>query len=291
MKTNRVSLNDWRVTLALLITAVVVASCGKKHDENADACAYPTQNLQLVLGRTPVDIDVPAGKAKGVLLVLPGFNFPRQDWCEKSSLCKAALAEGYIVVRPEMGRSFYATRLYPETRKDWLAEPNLPWLADTLLPELQKRCLLVPGGPNFVIGLSTGGRGVAMLTAHFPDLFRAGASLSGDFDIWQMPGDGVNFGYLGQRDSFPDRWKGPDNVLHHLGKFKTPLYLAHGAVDSIIPVAQTQQFYDTLRKVQPGLPVELHLAPKGNHDYDFWDSEVKRALEFFGRFAPKQVSS
>ncbi|MCU0444665.1 MAG: prolyl oligopeptidase family serine peptidase [Microscillaceae bacterium] len=235
----------------------------------------------LEIGGHWLDIHTPQGNSKGNIIVLPGWSFPRQDWCQKSALCRKARAAGYLLIMPEMGKSVYSSQFYPETLKDWQVYPNKAWLVNQMIPTLQKDYqMLLPNQKNYVLGLSTGGRGVAMLALALPDLFAACAALSGDFDQTQMPTDRLMIGYYGDYQRFKARWEGEDNPTRHAAHFKTPIYLGHGKQDKIVPVSQTEIFYKALKKANPKLIIRLNLV-NAQHDYAYWDSEVDNMLHFF----------
>ena len=244
----------------------------------------------FVLDQIATDILMPPQDSviKGTILVLPGWNFPRTDWCEKSSLCKQALAQGYCLVMPEMGKSIYPTRYYPHSRKDWLAYPTLTWLCDTLLDTLTKKYnLFLPkekGGKNFVLGLSTGGRGTVLVLMKKPELWTAGAALSGDYIPEKLPTDNLLTGVYGAFATHKDLWMGEDNPYQNVHRLKTPLYLGHGKKDAVVPVSQTELFYQKLKTTSPDMKVELRLHDSAGHDYRYWDSEVKPMLDFFNEW-------
>ena len=70
---------------------------------------------------------------KGTILALHGWNLSYNDWCDSTSLCDKAKAMGYIVVLPNMGKSIYSRRYYPQTRKDWSTFPTRMWFQDSLI--------------------------------------------------------------------------------------------------------------------------------------------------------------
>lgn len=229
-----------------------------------------------------VDVMTPSGRINGNIIVLPGWSFSRKDWCVNSSLCAKALSRGYRLILPEMGKSVYSAKFYPETRTDWQVFPNKEWCINELIPTLQKDYHILTGDQkNYLIGLSTGGRGVALLALAKPDVFRAGAALSGDFDQTLMPTDNLMVGFYGTYSQFKDRWEGEDNPTRQADKFKTALYLGHGKQDKIVPVSQTEVFYQALKRMNPTLKVKLNLVD-AVHDYKYWDSEVENILNFFG---------
>ncbi|TAE46226.1 MAG: alpha/beta hydrolase, partial [Cytophagales bacterium] len=71
--------------------------------------------------------------------------------------------------------------------------------------------------------------------------------------------------------------------LQQAKNFKTPIYLGHSKQDNIVPINQTQLFYEALKKNQPKLKVKLNLID-GGHDYKYWNKEVENILQFFGEF-------
>ena len=229
-------------------------------------------------------IKVPDSSLKfyGTILVLHGWNFPADDWCNKTALCEKALKKGYILVLPEMGKSTYSNYYFPQTRKDWLKYPTRKWLLDTLLVHLQNNLqLLLPNHSNYVLGLSTGGKGAALTALDKPNIFKAAAVLSADFDHTLLPNDNIYKGFYGNYDQFKKRWKEEDNLIFSIVDFKVPVYLGHGLKDNISPAEQTVMFHDSLQLYHPQLKCILHIDSTAKHDYKYWNSEVDAMLEFF----------
>ena len=220
-------------------------------------------------------------KNKGTILVLPGWNFPPDDWCSKTTLCEKSTKQGYNLVFPDMGKSTYQTKVFPETRVEWRSTPTRKWLTDTLIPYLQKEfSLLIKKDRNFIVGLSTGARGVALVVLNLPKLFKGAAALSGDYNQSRIPYDNITTGYYGSYFKFKKRWDTTDNTVYRIKEFNTPIYLGHGKLDKVSPPEQTKLFYDSLVKYHPKLKVLLHM-PNAGHNYDYWESEVDKILEFF----------
>ncbi|MCE9598150.1 MAG: alpha/beta hydrolase, partial [Spirochaetia bacterium] len=135
----------------------------------------------IEIAGVPCDLVVPANP-RGTLLVLPGWNFPKESWRKNSRLEKFAADQGLILVLPEMLKTLYESAYYPETQIRWNPIPGGEFIKTKLIPELQQRyALLIPGQYNFILGLSTGGRGVALVALENPGLFTAGAAFSGDY--------------------------------------------------------------------------------------------------------------
>ncbi|MEI6817172.1 MAG: prolyl oligopeptidase family serine peptidase [Bacteroidota bacterium] len=280
-----------------LLLVIIFCSCHHQEQKDdslfgKDVTQYSTDFIPLQVGLQtinitgiPVDIAVPYGGSKGDVLVLPGWNFSRERWCSDSDLCKKALAKGYRLVMPEMGLSVYATHYYPQTRADWLNAPTGVWVTDTLIRYLQNKYgIFLPAKRNFLIGLSTGGRGVVMTALRTDNLFKAGASLSGDFDQCQTPYDNVMGGFYGTYQDNKQLWETTDNPMHDAASLKVPMYLGHGINDPVVPSQQTITFHKRLQECNPKLTLILHLSETGVHDFNYWNSEVEPALNFFEKF-------
>ena len=232
-----------------------------------------------------VDIALPPDSVeiKANLLILQGWNFPKDDWCKRATLCQKALAQGYRLIMPEMSRSTYSTRLYPETLPQWRKYPTRRWLTDTLVRHLQDTfCVMLPEQANFVIGLSTGARGAALVSLNLPDIINGMAALSGDYDQRLIPQERIMNGFYGSPAQFPERWAGEDNLITQIHRFRTPSYLGHGVKDYVCPPNQTRLFYDSLKVRYPNLKLTLSMPDWAGHDYKYWDYETEYVLKFFG---------
>jgi pimeloyl-ACP methyl ester carboxylesterase len=243
----------------------------------------------ILVGRIPVDFRFPPTPSKEAILVLPGWNFSRTDVCYKSDFCLEARERGYILVLPEMLKSVYSSELFPETRSDWRSYPTLPWVTDTLLPYCRNQFhIFIQGENNFLFGISTGARGVALVAENTGTLFRAGAALSGDYDQTRMKTDKLMTGYYGPYLQFKNRWDGPDNPALHSDRLKIPLYLAHGQKDQIVPCQQSIGFFGNINSEKSNRGHELHLCDSCGHNYAFWNSQTEEVFTFFKKFSKKR---
>lgn len=292
--------NIIKYTLRSLVLAILLLAgfntftglCNKKGKEetilvtqkknDTSAIHKIQQDTVLKIGNHKVFIKVSSDTTpKGTFLVLQGWNLGAEEWCTKTQLCEKVKTKGYHLVLPDMGKSVYSSRFFPETRKDWKIFPTRTWITDTLIPELQKTYgLFEKNQRNFIVGLSTGARGVALIALDMPELFKGAAALSGDYDQTKMPSDNLMTGFYGPYASFKNRWQTVDNVLYRIKEYKVPTYLGHGKLDKIVPPQQTELFYNALKKNHPDLKVALSM-PDAKHDYTFWNSEVDKFLLFF----------
>lgn len=110
--------------------------------------------------------------------------------------------------------TLYESAYYPETQMKWNPIPGGEFIKNHFIPEIQKRHnLLLPNQNNTLLGLSTGGRGVALIALENPGLFVAGASLSGDFSQENTPDERLMTAVYGSFYQEPLRWKGRDNPM------------------------------------------------------------------------------
>lgn len=220
-----------------------------------------------------------------LLLALPGWKLKATDWVHKTDLQKYADREGYILILLEMHTSIYASQYYPQTKMKWHKMAGGQFIKERFIPEMQNRFGLIRSGhENYLLGLSTGGRGVAMIALENPGLFIAGSALSGDFDQSVMPGDRLMAAVYGPYKSNKDLWEGRDNPAKRASEWTMPLYLSHGKKDKVVPYNQSVLFYEAIRKAKgESFPVVLEMPADQAHDYKFWNYGLKGTFQFFKR--------
>jgi len=235
---------------------------------------------QYVKKPVPVRITY-ANSSKGSILVLPGWNLKATEWCEKTKLCEQAKKQGFDLIFVEMQRSVYLKEYYPQTRVDYSAYPTRSWLMDTVILPLIKAQVIDNTTPVFVLGLSTGGRGAAILALEYPAVFSGAASLSGDFNPILQKDDALMINSLGPYSKFPELWNGDNNISKRAKEFIVPLYIGHGQQDKVCPLFQSTDFVKVLKTTNPALRVVSHFPANYGHTYAYWDSEVDAVLNFF----------
>lgn len=231
----------------------------------------------------PVDIYTMEA-ARGCILVLPGWNFSRRLWIEKSTVLKQARAMNYILILPEMGKSIYTSKFYPETWSSMRKTLTLGWVTDTLIPALQaQQHLLLSGKRNYILGLSTGAHGAALIAEHTSGIFTSCGFMSGDYNQDLLPQDKVFEAMYGPHASFSERWKQADNPTEGIKSLNIPVFLSHGGADRVIPVSQSEQFYLALEQAHPKVAHQLWVIPNVGHDWNCWDASLRKMFAFWER--------
>ena len=252
-------------------------------------------NDALMVDDVPYDLYIPPNYGNDpdrilpCVLVLPGWDYSRTSWVENTELEKFANERGYALILPEMLQTLYASNYYPETELKWNQVPGGKFIKERFIKEIQTRHnLLRSGQHNTMLGLSTGGRGVALIALENPGLFVAGASLSGDFSQENTPQDRLMTAVYGPIAYFPDRWTGRDNPQSRADEWNMPLYLAHGTADDIVPESQSRLFYEALKQHHDNnIRIEYNAVQGAGHDYQFWGGQLKEVFDFFDDTNPE----
>lgn len=239
--------------------------------------SFQTLNVNDVL----IDIYQNDSIWNGDILVLPGWNFSRKKWCDSTQLCSKALSMGYRLIMPEMGKSVYSSKYFAETRTDWKKFPTSTWLTDTLIVYLKENYGIFTNKKNYILGLSTGARGALLVALKTDSLFVKGAALSGDYDQSKIPNDNLMTGFYGSYYKNKERWHTTDNVVHQIKKLKTQLYLGHAQNDWVVPVSQTNELADSMKKYTPSLLYKYNSPTNMGHTFKYWNSEIDSILKFF----------
>jgi predicted esterase len=180
-----------------------------------------------------------------------------------------------------MGQSIYATKYFPETRADLAKYPTLTWL-DSSLKYLSKEYGFF-NLKRYVLGLSTGARGVVLLCEKTGKYFHAAAALSGDYNQSALPTDPLCTLVYGPYSKFSNRWITVDNPQTSRESMRTPIYLGHGQMDRVVTVRQTLEFGQRLTESHPRLDVKVHIDTKAAHTFGYWRSELPAVWGFLER--------
>lgn len=214
---------------------------------------------------------------KAVILFLNGYNFSVQKAINESNFIENALKRGYSIVMPEVRKTVYAKKHYPETAEFLVSQKKLNYFTDTLITKFVSNNY--KGKPIFIYGLSTGARGTLLMAEELQEKIRAIALLSGDFDQTLNTSDNLMKAAFGPFEKYPKRWQGEENPILGLQQLKASTYIYHSKTDKIVPFEHSKQL--NARLIQLKKENLLDAEINQNHDFEAWNSKTNNILDFF----------
>jgi putative tributyrin esterase len=211
-----------------------------------------------------------------VLYLLHGLSDDGSAWQRYTSIETLAASYGLVVVMPSVGRSFYTDQ--PDGRKyfTYLVEELPRYLSEVFKLSTRREDTLIAGN-------SMGGYGAFKAAFLHPERFFAAASFSGVLTLaflHAFPDDSrlKEFAYLfGDLDQLSG--SSHDPAVWYQRAAANPaalprLFMSVGRQEDLYPLNQMVfAFFQEL-----GIPVDYH-EEDANHDWVFWDREIKRFLE------------
>lgn len=268
--------------LSIISIFIVLTSCGEKVEKSLisvkqdDETHDVIDTIQIEDG-IRVRIVINDVKSKSDLILLTGWNFPLEHWNDSTGIIEIAKENGWNLIMPEMGKSIYHQRVYPETRADWSREKTVVWLTDTLFPRLRLSYGILDTGRFVrVLGISTGGRGAMALVNKEPGLIDEVISLSGDYSTISFPNDNLYRGYFGELSENAMIWKNED-LCKVPPQTKSKFILIHGEKDKIVPVEHSERLNDLL--LSKNKRVQFLKDSSGGHNYIFWKAMIDSVLK------------
>ncbi len=239
---------------------------------------------------TGLQIYFPEGYKRGekmrTLVALHGYNGSMGDWGRYSQIETLADRYNFAVVCPDMGKTLYELKFYPETNVKWGGIPGGVFIAKNLMGYIRKNFNLGTSSTQTgIFGLSTGARGALMVAAEFSSSFGAVAGLSGDYDPVLVKKDWLITSVYGEYEKFPKRWEKDASILNRASKLKQmPVFLAHGDHDPVIPKWHSIGMAIRLKQIKG----ENHrnrvifiLKKHRAHNWNFWGTIIRDMMEFF----------
>ena len=239
---------------------------------------------QTVKGNLPLNVILPdPGKMAGltvarrkVLYLLHGLSDDASAWQRFTTIETLAAAYGLVVVMPSAGRSFYIDQPNGQKYFTYLTEELPRYLADVF-------GLAPPRRDTFIAGNSMGGYGALKAALLHPELYAAAASLSGVLAIavlQLLPNSDPRreeFAYLlGDLEKLVGGEHDPAVWLKRAAKNASALprlYIAVSRQEDIYPLSG--MFHSACQSL--GVQSEYN-EEDGNHDWAFWDGQIRRFL-------------
>ena len=220
-------------------------------------------------------------KGLPVVYLLHGAYGDNSSWMRFSSIERYAQAHNCIAVMAGVENSFYQDMDHGSQYLTYMTE-ELPAYITRIFPASKRR------EDTCIAGFSMGGYGAWYLALTRPDLYAKTASMSGALDIAALYASARK----GEVDS-PFRWRdcfgdsldalaGSDRDLFFLLEKQKKagclpeLYQSCGDQDFLFALNQ-----DVHRRVgEMGIGCEYHEVPGHMHNWDFWDQDIRRILDW-----------
>lgn len=241
---------------------------------------FRTVPVQVIL---PVDKLTPDGKLPPkkkfkTLYLLHGLLGNYTDWVSGTRIQRWAEERDLAVVMPSGDNSFYVDRPASNNRYGEFIGKELVEITRRMFPLSDKR------EDTFIGGLSMGGFGAIRNGLKYQDTFGAVIGLSSALHIFEgMAGkasvEDLAFGesLFGPVAEAMVSDRNPRVLVEQLAGQKelSRIYLACGTEDDLLPASRI--YRDLL--TEAGFDVTYFEGP-GDHNWDFWDDQIKRVLEW-----------
>ena len=244
------------------------------------AALQRTVPLQVIL---PVDKLTQDGKLQKqkpfkTLYLLHGYLGNYTDWVSGTRIQRWAEERNLAVVMPSGDNAFYVDRPATGNCYGQFVGEELVEITRRMFPLSRKR------EDTFIGGLSMGGFGAMRNGLKYHNTFGAIISFSGVFEflnpeVVKPKRVDLEFekGLFGDLEQAVASDKNPIWLAGHLaGKKNLPdIYIACGTEDYLLP--HSRNFRDLLKA--NGFHVTYEEGP-GGHEWDFWDTYIKKALDW-----------
>ena len=233
-----------------------------------------TTSINVIFPDYSNDVDpIIEGETK-VLYLLHGLSGNADEWIRFSKIEYYAKKYNFVVIMPEVQRSFYCNTIYGINYFDYVAD-ELPQICSKWFNISTKK------ENTFIAGESMGGYGAIKIGLSRPNQYEAIASLSGVLDYEE-------FKKMIIAGKWPDMKK---EELDILDDTVTPISLISKVAKlndcpRIIQLCGTEDFLYThnqnFKKIMEKENYDhLYIEAKGDHEWPYWDKAVQYAFMFF----------
>ena len=217
--------------------------------------------------------------ATKVLYLLHGLTGSSGDWLYRTRIATYAWKNNYIVIMPEVQRSFYSDMTHGSKYFTYVSR-ELPQICESIFNIRHTR------ENTFVAGLSMGGYGAVKCALSRPDFYAACASFSGAVDmnarVEEVKKTGQNqlpelAAILGEGLDYPD-----DSDLFYLAgtaaglPVKPRVLITCGDEDFLLE--DNRRLDAHMQSLNYG---HTYKEWPGSHNWDFWEECLPVAFDFF----------
>ena len=216
-----------------------------------------------------------------VVYLLHGAYGDNSSWMRFSSVERYAQAHNCIAVMAGVENSFYQDMAHGSKYFTYMTE-ELPAYITRLFPASEKR------EDTCIAGFSMGGYGAWFLALSRPDLYSKAASMSGALDIEKVC-ESAKSGTIDSPFCFEDAF---GDAAACLGGSSRDLFSLlrkdkeQGLLPELYQSCGDQDFLFSLnrdvhkRLMEMGIQAEYHEVPGHMHNWDFWDQDIRRILDW-----------
>jgi len=216
---------------------------------------------------------------KKILYLLHGLSDNCTAWLYKTRIAKYARENQYMVVMPEVQRSFYSDMAHGSKYFAYVSR-ELPEICEKIFNIKHTR------ENTFVAGLSMGGYGAMKCALARPDFYAATASFSGALDMKTR----VEMAKQPGQNQYPEMTAilGEGLIIPDASDL---FYLAREAVKLpirprvLVACGETDQLLEDNRRFTAHMQVlnydHRYMEWPGRHNWDFWEECLPLAFDFF----------
>lgn len=225
------------------------------------------------------------GKKFPVLYLLHGHSDDSLAWLRNTNIEELSNKYGFITVMPTTHRGYYTDALHGLRYGSYISKELIPAI-DNTFHTIRDRAF------RFTAGLSMGGYGALKIALSNPDSFSKCASFSGaidpfatslfkDIDISLLEEKIRNIeNVFGTESEFAKSnnslYNLVDKYKETMDKYPISLYISCGTEDPLYPCNKEFSAFLTEKGIAHSFSER-----EGNHNWDFWSEEIKKASAFF----------
>ena len=233
-----------------------------------------TTQINVIFPERSNDVDPVVEGEPRVLLLLHGLSGNCDEWLRFSKIEYYAKKYNFVIILPEVQRSFYCNTSYGQNYFDYVADELLEICNSWFRINCEKENV-------FIAGESMGGYGAVRIGLSRPDKFAGIASLSGVLDY-------ESFVKMIREESWPDMSASEIDILDDKD---TPIELGIKLASDknrpkLIQLCGKEDFlYEGNQKFRKALDEagygHLYKEGPGDHEWPYWDKAIQYAFMYF----------